>query len=1094
MIFTTLLVVTFHTVASARISLEERIQLLKDLNHTFRSSSYAIDASIYPVYAFNWMPDKDLRNLRSLTPMEIVNGFKKCNDCKPDKAVVENVIKMSLLLKADSGLNYTSEISRGHQIDQEYLALNYKELLKDFPEPNAETKSLSTFDYKEYLIKQKSKADPLDNDLYNYRMAFVYFSEGMHKTHQSTFRVFSRGHKKRNFIVSMGQDQVLDMIQTLHFTEHHIHILQQSGKFPLATEAFWNYLRNFKFTGSIRMVPAGTIVFKDEAIMELTGNPVELSILETLISPIISKMTNYATAAAILTEQAGGRLLAEAGGRRGAAGFFSALAAVVAGFEGTSNISASYFADSELYGSQAHQLIGHFVEELRAHSIYNYYFPNVTLLVDTFDILEGVKKAVLAVGPDFTSLRLDSAIPGIADNDTEAEHLTTIMVESLLEEMGHKPGSYKVLYSNKLSAINLRDHTRMGSKFHVAVVGSELAAPSETPHMNVVYKLVELIKIATQEKFFGIKLSPGKMVQPGKTSLWRKFDKNGIMSGDKVSTDSEESLPRGYVQLTIDGMIDGVRKVGRESKVQLRERIQKGMNSLPADLKKIEISETPYQFSLTPGAKKVLNDTIRSIKNKKSYGVYGLSADPIHDAHVELIKQAALQFSLTKLYIVVTGDERVHKGKPMFTAAERLAMVKQRFPEGKIGNTKLVFWTGEIEGRTAYTVDTLREISRKIPDDSQKNIWVFTGEAFNDISDWKNPDELINNYNWAVAKRTYSEPNPEAATAIAKRNQFLEAKGFVPRSATFHGPNGNYIIDVDFNLPPDSSTEFRNSVKNVDTIFQIIDPQVTFWKGMHGLPDGPLAVPGTSDPRFVENYKILTWISKHNPKVKSITSGDEHFTVEYADPETYLEMKRFGAHAMAGEEGALGDGLIPEVQLFSKDNILEVKHHKEAGETLELIPFDMNANADKILDPNFNIYIRKNGAPTANSLWVNPYAEKIYRKINPKFVYAYGVATEFCYWEYVEKAAKLAKEMGFTLYVIEDAIAGIFPEQIEEKIKLMKSLDNVFFVTTDDVIKAHGYTRAYILRELEKEEQIIKIKEQDALRNKPMMCENIFGA
>ena len=166
---------------------------------------------------------------------------------------------------------------------------------------------------------------------------------------------------------------------------------------PLADD-FVDTLTETRFSGSVRAVPEGSIVFADEPVLEVTGSLIETQIVETMLLNIVTTSSLLATKASRIVQSADGRPVVDFGSRR-THGEDAAIAAArsgyIAGFAGTSNVKAAALYGIRAYGTMAHSFIQAFGDEAKAFSTYVEEFPETTtLLVDTYDTLDGVRNAI----------------------------------------------------------------------------------------------------------------------------------------------------------------------------------------------------------------------------------------------------------------------------------------------------------------------------------------------------------------------------------------------------------------------------------------------------------------------------------------------------------------------------------------------------------------------------------------------------------------------------------------------------------------------------------------------------------------------------
>ena len=95
-------------------------------------------------------------------------------------------------------------------------------------------------------------------DFYELTMMYGYFLQG--KTDEvATFDLFFRPFDESNFCVAAGLEQAIEYVENLHFSKEDVDYLRSTKAF---NEPFLKFLSDFKFTGSIRAIPEGTVVFR----------------------------------------------------------------------------------------------------------------------------------------------------------------------------------------------------------------------------------------------------------------------------------------------------------------------------------------------------------------------------------------------------------------------------------------------------------------------------------------------------------------------------------------------------------------------------------------------------------------------------------------------------------------------------------------------------------------------------------------------------------------------------------------------------------------------------------------------------------------
>src|SRR5205823_12156897 len=152
-------------------------------------------------------------------------------------------------------------------------------------------------------------------DLYELTMAAAYFEDKF--TANATFELFVRSlPPARGFLVAAGVEQALDFLERVRFRDNDIEYLRQQPVFRKISSAFFDYLKNFRFTGEVWGVPEGTPVFGDEPFLRVTAPIIEAQIVETFLLSILTFQTMIASKAARVVSAAEARPVVEFGSRR----------------------------------------------------------------------------------------------------------------------------------------------------------------------------------------------------------------------------------------------------------------------------------------------------------------------------------------------------------------------------------------------------------------------------------------------------------------------------------------------------------------------------------------------------------------------------------------------------------------------------------------------------------------------------------------------------------------------------------------------------------------------------------------------------------
>src|SRR5512132_4014679 len=101
------------------------------------------------------------------------------------------------------------------------------------------------------------------------------------RTGPATFEVAVRSlPHERNFLVACGLEDLLEAVRDWRFDADDVDYLRSLGQF---SEDFLGHLAAIQFTGSIRAVPEGEVVFAGEPLVEITAPVIEAQLLETLV-------------------------------------------------------------------------------------------------------------------------------------------------------------------------------------------------------------------------------------------------------------------------------------------------------------------------------------------------------------------------------------------------------------------------------------------------------------------------------------------------------------------------------------------------------------------------------------------------------------------------------------------------------------------------------------------------------------------------------------------------------------------------------------------------------------------------------------------
>ena len=366
---------------------------------------------------------------------------------------------------------------------------------------------------------------PLLTDLYQLTMAYGYWKLGMHEREAVFHQIFRKQPFGGNYVIHCGLDSVIDFLENWHFADtdlQYLATLRAPNGEPLFTLEFLDYLSTLRFTCDIDAIPEGTLVFPHEPLLRVKGPLLQGQLLESTLLNIINFQTLIATKSARICQAAAGDPVLEFGMRRaqGPDGALSASrAAYIGGCTATSNVLAGKRYGIPVSGTHAHSWVTAFPDEISAFEAYSFVMPhNCTLLVDTFDTVQGVKHAIDA-GKKFKDKNALRAIR--LDSGDLAE--LSIIARKLLDEAGFI--DTKIIASNSLDEYVITELKQKGAKISVWGVGTSLVTAYDHPALDGVYKL-SAIKDDHGNWQYKLKLSEQaiKVSNPGIHQVRRFFD------------------------------------------------------------------------------------------------------------------------------------------------------------------------------------------------------------------------------------------------------------------------------------------------------------------------------------------------------------------------------------------------------------------------------------------------------------------------------------------------------------------------------------------------------------------------------------------
>jgi nicotinate phosphoribosyltransferase len=347
-------------------------------------------------------------------------------------------------------------------------------------------------------------------DLYELTMAAGYFEAGK-AAEIATFEFgIRRLPPNRNYVLAAGLPQAVDYLLNLSFASDEIDYLRGLAQFARAPREFFDYLRDFRFTGDLFAVPEGTPLFTGEPLLIVRAPIIEAQVPETYLLSAVSFQTLVASKAARVVAAAGARPVIEFGSRRAhtpEAGVLGARAAYLGGCASTSNTLAGFRFSIPVAGTAGHSWVMSFAgEEASFRKLQSSLGEHTVQLLDTYDTAEAARR-VAALGLPLWGVRIDSG-----DFLAGARQVRTILDEAGLREA-------RIMVSGDLDEYRIRELVAAGAPIDAFGVGTEIAVSADAPSLSGVYKIVEL-EIGGIKRYTA-KYSDDKSTIPGAKQIFR---------------------------------------------------------------------------------------------------------------------------------------------------------------------------------------------------------------------------------------------------------------------------------------------------------------------------------------------------------------------------------------------------------------------------------------------------------------------------------------------------------------------------------------------------------------------------------------------
>ena len=388
-----------------------------------------------------------------------------------------------------------------------------------------------------------------------------------------TFEVYARRLPLgRRYGVVAGTARVLDAITGFGVDDVELEWLLSVGAVDDATA---EYLAAYRFSGTVEGLPEGEVFFPGSPVLSITSTFAEAVVLETVVLSILNHDAAVAAAASRMVTAARGRPVIEMGSRRTheAAAVAAARAAHLAGFTSTSNLAAGHVYGVPTAGTMSHSFTMVHDDEVAAfRAQVDRFGPGTTLLVDTYDITQGIANAVLVAGTGLGAVRIDSGDLPVLAQQARAQ----------LDSLGAT--DTRIIMSGDLDEYAIA--ALAAAPVDIYGAGTAVVVGSGAPTAGFVYKLVDVDGRPVAKR------SENKATQGGVKMAARTYRPTGTATEEIVLVgpvqDREAALAvladrRDGVRVITETLVDrgAVTPAGASGLDAARTRLQEALRTLP---------------------------------------------------------------------------------------------------------------------------------------------------------------------------------------------------------------------------------------------------------------------------------------------------------------------------------------------------------------------------------------------------------------------------------------------------------------------------------------------------------------------------------
>ena len=373
-------------------------------------------------------------------------------------------------------------------------------------------------------------------DFYELTMIQGYFLKNNNP--RVTFDYFYRTNPfEGGYTIFTGLEEVIDALESFSFSTSDIEYLRGLGIFQ---EEFLEYLKDYRFTGTLYAVKEGSVAFPTEPLVKIETSLIDAQLIESYLLNTLNFQTLIATKASRMkyaTKNIG--TIMEFGLRR-AQGLDGAASATRASYIGGADVTSNTYAGKKynipVAGTMAHSWVMSYEnEEIAFREFASIYPDNAVLLIDTYNTLGSGINAAIKIGLEQKAkgkkigVRLDSG---------DLSYLSR-KIRKKLDDSGLEDAI--IVVSNDLTEEIVHNLVADSVPIDSWGIGTNLVTGGRQSALNGVYKLAEKAnKDGIMEPTIKISNSYEKSTNPGGKQVYRFYDETDSPIGDLIVLDNQE--------------------------------------------------------------------------------------------------------------------------------------------------------------------------------------------------------------------------------------------------------------------------------------------------------------------------------------------------------------------------------------------------------------------------------------------------------------------------------------------------------------------------------------------------------------------------